>query len=213
MLGGVRSAAIDVGEARSDSAKHRQLRHPNIVQFLGACLGDELLIVTEYMPRGSLDAVLKAHGAADSAFFTVGSTNPRATAIADTRKVEFAKGIARGLYYLHSRDPPIVHRDVKSLNILVRACSVRPVDGLFEAEVVAQDGNGRPVCCAGGDGGDGESSRRHVQIGEDWKAVVADFGLTKFRKQSVLRSFVGSPAWAAPEGACVRGCCRCAPPR
>ena len=51
-----------------------------------------------------------------------------------------------------------------------------------------------------------------MQIGEDWKAVVADFGLTKFRKQSVLRSFVGSPAWAAPEGACAWCCCRCGAP-
>jgi len=33
----------------------RSLRHPNVLQFLGACLDPpDICIVTEYMPRGSL---------------------------------------------------------------------------------------------------------------------------------------------------------------
>ena len=32
---------------------------------------------------------------------------------------KFLKEIALGMYYLHSRTPQIIHRDLKSLNILV----------------------------------------------------------------------------------------------
>lgn len=34
-------------------------------------------------------------------------------------KLDFCKDIAKGMLYLHSRSPPIVHRDIKSLNVLV----------------------------------------------------------------------------------------------
>jgi len=33
----------------------------------------------------------------------------------------------------------------------------------------------------------------------DWKAVVADFGLTKIKKKKYLQTYCGSPAWTAPE--------------
>lgn len=34
-------------------------------------------------------------------------------------RVNIALDTAKGMLYLHSRDPPIIHRDIKSLNILV----------------------------------------------------------------------------------------------
>lgn len=34
-------------------------------------------------------------------------------------KVRLALDAARGMCYLHTMDPPIVHRDLKSLNLLV----------------------------------------------------------------------------------------------
>jgi serine/threonine protein kinase len=79
-------------------------------------------------------------------------------AINGALKLKLAQDIAKGMLYLHTRHPPIVHRDVKSLNILVT---------------------------------------------KDWKAVVADFGLTKIMNRAFLNSYCGSPAWVAPEGMCT----------
>jgi serine/threonine protein kinase len=40
---------------RNEVAILKSLRHVNIVQFLGASLaGDQIMLVTEYMPRGDL---------------------------------------------------------------------------------------------------------------------------------------------------------------
>jgi len=32
---------------------------------------------------------------------------------------KFALDIAKGVYYLHTNKPPILHRDLKSLNVLL----------------------------------------------------------------------------------------------
>ena len=79
------------------------MRHPNIVQFLGACLEPDLLLVTEFADRSSLfDALQQSE-------------------ITWERSKKIMVDVARGMLYLHTRNPPIVHRDVKSLNILVRS--------------------------------------------------------------------------------------------
>jgi serine/threonine protein kinase len=78
------------------------LRHPNIVQFLGACCEPEFCLITEFMDRGSL-------------FDVIGTEQ-----LSWRRKVDMTMDIVRGMVYLHTRNPPIIHRDIKSLNILVR---------------------------------------------------------------------------------------------
>jgi len=113
-----------------------KLRHPNIVQFLGACLEPDLLLVTEFADRSSLFDVL---------------SRPELTW---DKSKKILMDVARGMLYLHTRNPPIVHRDIKSLNILVT---------------------------------------------QDWKGVVADFGLTAIKSNQYLKTYCGSPAWTAPE--------------
>eukprot|EP01112_Ceratiomyxa_fruticulosa_P014571 TRINITY_DN4189_c0_g3_i1.p1 TRINITY_DN4189_c0_g3~~TRINITY_DN4189_c0_g3_i1.p1 ORF type:complete len:481 (-),score=105.34 TRINITY_DN4189_c0_g3_i1:104-1546(-) len=81
-----------------------KLRHPNILQFLGACVqSPHMFILTEFMDRGSLFDIIHDE--------KIDLTWPR--------RISLSKDIARGLLYLHTRKPAIVHRDVKSLNILV----------------------------------------------------------------------------------------------
>uniref|UniRef100_A0A0D9VF35 non-specific serine/threonine protein kinase n=1 Tax=Leersia perrieri TaxID=77586 RepID=A0A0D9VF35_9ORYZ len=84
-----------------------RLRHRNIVQLLGYCrLKDELLLVYDYMPNGSLDRYLYSH---DDKLFL--SWDQRFTII---------KGIASGLLYLHEEwEKIVVHRDIKSSNVLL----------------------------------------------------------------------------------------------
>jgi serine/threonine protein kinase len=86
-----------------------QLHHPNIVQLLGVCDsrnpqgGREMLLVMEFLQQGSLNEVL---------------LDP-AVELADARKLQMALDAARGMLYLHTLTPPVLHRDLKSPNLLV----------------------------------------------------------------------------------------------
>ena len=80
------------------------LRHRHILQFYGACVQPTCLyMVTELMKTDLYSALRK-----DPRYFWSGLYGP-----------EVALGIASGLHYLHSRKPAIVHRDIKSPNILL----------------------------------------------------------------------------------------------
>lgn len=86
------------------------LRHPCCVRYLGACL-DPPSLVMEYCSRRSVDFIL-ASAAGD---------RQQATQLDWLRLLSMATDAAKGLLYLHSRSPPIVHRDFKSPNLLVQA--------------------------------------------------------------------------------------------
>ena len=81
------------------------LRHPNIVAFMGLCTAPPA-IVTELCARGSLTDVLKA-----------AKRDP--ASLPWPRRLQMAIGAAAGMHHLHNQSPPIVHRDLKSPNLLV----------------------------------------------------------------------------------------------
>ncbi|CAL5442371.1 unnamed protein product [Camellia sinensis] len=84
----------------------RRLRHPNVLLFMGAVYSGEqekLAIVSEFLPRGSLFKTLHKNNQS----FDI------------RRRLRMALDVARGMNYLHHRNPPIVHRDLKSSNLLV----------------------------------------------------------------------------------------------
>lgn len=84
----------------------KRLRHPNIVLFMGAVTQPpNLSIVTEYLSRGSLYRLLHKPGAREM--------------LDERRRLNMAYDVAKGMNYLHRRNPPIVHRDLKSPNLLV----------------------------------------------------------------------------------------------
>ncbi|XP_022860359.1 integrin-linked protein kinase 1-like isoform X2 [Olea europaea var. sylvestris] len=89
---------------RDELALLQQIRHPNVVQFLGAVTqSTPMMIVTEYLPKGDLFAYLKRKGT-----------------IKLTRAIKFALDIARGMNYLHEHKPEaIIHRDLEPSNILL----------------------------------------------------------------------------------------------
>lgn len=79
----------------------RDLRHPNIVQYLGCGSSVEFLnIFLEYVPGGSVQTMLNSYGA-----------------LPEPLVRSFVRQILNGLSYLHNRD--IIHRDIKGANILV----------------------------------------------------------------------------------------------
>nr|POF07231.1 serine/threonine-protein kinase edr1 [Quercus suber] len=82
----------------------KRLRHPNVLLFMGATYTHERLsIVTEFLPRGSLYKTLHKNN----------------QALDIRRRLRMALDVARGMNYSHHRNPPIVHRDLKSSNLLV----------------------------------------------------------------------------------------------
>lgn len=84
-----------------------RIRHANVVKLLVSCVGEDLrILVYEYMENGSLGDLL--HGDKGGVLLTW------------AKRFSIAVGAARGLAYLHHDCiPPIVHRDVKSNNILL----------------------------------------------------------------------------------------------
>ena len=93
----------DVMEVRHEIGVLKQLRHDNIVRFIGMCHDENnLCIVTELCENGDLFEYMKR--------------TPRPPF---TKQISMLHDIAHGVAYLHSRRPGIIHRDLKSQNILV----------------------------------------------------------------------------------------------
>ncbi|CAM8979627.1 unnamed protein product [Rhodiola kirilowii] len=88
---------------RDELALLQKLRHPNVVQFLGAVTQSiPMMIVTEYLPKGDLRAFLDKKGA-----------------LRPSTAIRFALDISRGMNYLHEHKPEaIIHRDLEPSNIL-----------------------------------------------------------------------------------------------
>jgi mitogen-activated protein kinase kinase kinase len=79
----------------------RELKHENIVQYLGSNSDEtHLNIFLEYVPGGSVATMLVNYGPLGESLIT-----------------NFVRQILNGLAYLHSKD--IIHRDIKGANILV----------------------------------------------------------------------------------------------
>ncbi|KAL5727245.1 hypothetical protein ACHQM5_000462 [Ranunculus cassubicifolius] len=85
-----------------------RVRHKNLVRLLGYCVeGAYRMLVYEYVDNGNLDQWL--HG-------DVGQVSPLTWDI----RMNIILGTAKGLAYLHEGlEPKVVHRDVKSSNILL----------------------------------------------------------------------------------------------
>jgi len=89
---------------RAEVAFLSELNHPNVVLFIGACVKrPNLCVVTEYVKQGSLRSIL--------------SNNT--IKLRWQQKLMMLRGAAMGIHYLHTLTPSLIHRDLKSDNLLV----------------------------------------------------------------------------------------------
>ncbi|KAF3448233.1 hypothetical protein FNV43_RR08946 [Rhamnella rubrinervis] len=83
------------------------VHHKNLVSLIGYCNeGENMAVIYEYMPNGNLRHHI--------------STNSSTNVLTWKKRLQIAIDAARGLEYMHNGcKPPIVHRDLKTSNILL----------------------------------------------------------------------------------------------
>eukprot|EP01107_Rhizomastix_libera_P000920 TRINITY_DN1173_c0_g1_i12.p1 TRINITY_DN1173_c0_g1~~TRINITY_DN1173_c0_g1_i12.p1 ORF type:complete len:1032 (-),score=299.45 TRINITY_DN1173_c0_g1_i12:129-2813(-) len=92
-----------VKEFQKEFAILKKAKHENLVHFFGACFNQKLSLIMELCHKGTLVHVMM---------------DPN---VQFTWEMAFNFGVqaCRGLHYLHTFTPQIIHRDLKSLNLLV----------------------------------------------------------------------------------------------
>lgn len=116
---------------------YRTLDHPSIVKYIGCVLEHpNLAVVTEYVPNGNVFDLL----------FTHRVNLPAAI------RLKIASQVALALNYMHSCDPIVIHRDLKTQNLVldvdysVKLCDfgkTQPMDD-DSALPLGQDNGGSP---------------------------------------------------------------------
>jgi len=83
------------------------LKHPNLPTVKDYFVsGDRYYLVMEYVEGSDLDTVMRHYGS---------------EGVPEESVIEWAKEILNVLSYLHNQDPPIVYRDLKPGNVMIRS--------------------------------------------------------------------------------------------
>jgi len=113
----------------------RHLRHIRLVSFVGACLEiPNLCLVTEYMPGGSLHHLLHV----------------RKLRLPPGHALNMCLQLADGVLYLHSQTPVVVHRDLKSLNVVldlklnIKLCDFGLTESMERTHITKKNNGGSP---------------------------------------------------------------------
>lgn len=113
------NAGTGIGAFKKEAELNCQLRHPNIVLFMGISVQPtKVCIVTELMARGNVRDLLVTK-----------TSKGKPLRLDWSLRQQWALDTAQGMAYLHSHDPPMIHRDLKTTNLLVdRGMNVKICD-------------------------------------------------------------------------------------
>jgi serine/threonine protein kinase len=117
---GIELSASEMQQVKSSFLQecriNSQIRHPNIVMFLGVGIAsnEPRLLLLEHMQGGSLHDLLYSRPSLDDA---AAARQP----LPQQQQLSLLIDVCRALDYLHSRQPPILHLDIKPANILLDA--------------------------------------------------------------------------------------------
>lgn len=97
-----------VNEFLAEAKMNATMDHPHVVMFVGVAWDSlsDLCVVLEYMHGGELRSLLDQY---------LKTNHPTGF---NKQKATTALQVCHALTYLHSLDPPVIHRDLKSRNIL-----------------------------------------------------------------------------------------------
>ncbi|XP_013119394.2 LIM domain kinase 1 isoform X2 [Stomoxys calcitrans] len=152
----------------------KSLKHKNVLKFIGVLYKDKRLhLVTEYIAGGSLKELLHDSG--------LPLTWPE--------RISFAKDIACGMCYLHSKD--IIHRDLNSLNCLVKDDRTIIVADFGLARIINTSLSTK--CKVSSQSGGSEN------VVDANVENVGTWGRSKSRQRRQRYTVVGNPYWMAPE--------------
>jgi hypothetical protein len=90
---------------REEAETLTRLRHKHIVMSMGITVDPntkDVVLVMEYLKHGSLEDFVKKNGP-----------------LSAQQQAQIALDVAKGLLYIHSRTPKVIHRDIKPGNILL----------------------------------------------------------------------------------------------
>ncbi len=150
----------------------KESRHPNIVNFLNSYLvrGNELWVVMEYMEGGALTDIIENNTLEEDQIACI-SNEVRIVVSLGCSQALTGCQTCKGLGHLHSQH--IIHRDIKSDNVLLDAAGRVKISAFYRGF--------------------------HVHRLTD--SLVADFGFcAKLTDQKSKRAtMVGTPYWMAPE--------------
>ncbi|KQJ91855.1 probable leucine-rich repeat receptor-like protein kinase At5g49770 [Brachypodium distachyon] len=116
-------------EFRTEIELLSRVHHKNVVSLVGFCLDQgEQMLVYEYIPNGTLKESL---------------TGKSGVRLDWKRRLRVILGTAKGIAYLHElADPPIVHRDIKSSNVLLDERLNAKVSDFGLSKLLGEDGRG-----------------------------------------------------------------------
>ena len=164
------------------------LRHPNVLQLFGCSLTAQAIwIVSELCSLGSLRQVL----------------DDRERAIPMEVRLSLALQVAEGMSYLHTQDPPIIHRDLKSHNIFVH-------ETFTEVETRDKSNNSKQMKwllgkrndnsnsnSSGSDSGNGNAKGAHPKSKVSMSAKIGDWGSARasLAGSRTMTHGVGTACW------------------